>query len=292
MQIMFEVVSNTQLAEGIFELTIQAPEIADHHRPGQFCIIRATSHCERVPLSLADKDVQTGTITVVVQVAGHSTQEIVGIGPSDFLLDVVGPLGKPTEVGNPSRAAFIGGGVGVAAGHLMLQALRETGAHVLAITGFRSRDLVIYEDKFRRLSDELIVTTDDGSYGYHGLVTEPLQERLTAGEQLDLVITVGPVVMMAAVAEVTRPYNVKTIASLNPIMVDGTGMCGACRVTVGGETKFTCVDGPEFDAHQVDFRELSARLKMYDTSEQHARRAGPHRCKAELNYWQIAEQNG
>ena len=289
---MFEIIRNEQLAEGIFELVIKAPRIARHHHAGQFCIIRATQHCERVPLSVADKDVPDGTITVVVQVMGHSTQEIVGIQPGEFLLDVVGPLGNPTEIGNPTQAAFVGGGVGVAAGHLVLQALQQSGADVLAIVGVRTRDLVIYEDKFRWRSDELIVTTDDGSYGYHGLVTEPLTQRLEEGEQLDLVITVGPVVMMAAVAQVTRPYKVKTIASLNPIMVDGTGMCGACRVTVGGETKFTCVDGPEFDAHEVDFKEVSERLKMYDAGEERALQAGPHLCKAELNYWQIKERNG
>lgn len=171
----------------------------------------------------------------------------------------------------------------------MLAALNEAGADVLSIIGFRTRNLIIYEDKFRRLSDELVVTTDDGSYGYHGLVTEPLKERLESGKARDLIITVGPVVMMAAVAEVTRPYNIKTIASLNPIMVDGTGMCGACRVTVGGETRFTCVDGPEFDAHQVDFQELSERLKMYQDSEVRLQQAGPHQCKVEPSYWQLNE---
>ena len=289
---MSEVVSNTELARGIFELAIKAPDIARHHGPGQFCIIRAAQHCERVPLSIAGKDIQAGTITVVVQVMGHSTQEIVDVQAGELLLNVVGPLGNPTILDKPTGAAFVGGGVGAAAGHLLVEELRQTGAQILSVIGFRSHDLVIYEDKFRQLSDELIVTTDDGSYGYHGRVTEPLKQRLAAGEPLDLVITVGPVVMMAAVAEVTRPYDIKTIASLNPIMVDGTGMCGACRVTVGGETKFACVDGPEFDAHQVDFRELSERLKMYEAGEQRALRAGPHRCQVEPNYWQMEKDNG
>ncbi len=289
---MFEVTSNRQLAEGVFGLSIKAPQIARHHHAGQFCIIRAAQHCERVPLSIADKDVHAGTITVVVQAVGHSTQEIAGVQAGEFLLDVVGPLGNPTNVGKPARGAFVGGGVGVAAGYLMLQALKGAGAEVVAIIGFRTRDLIIYEDKFRRVSDELIVTTDDGSYGYHGLVTEPLEQQLQEGAQPDLVITVGPVVMMAAVAEVTRPYAIKTIASLNPIMVDGTGMCGACRVTVGGQTKFTCVDGPEFDAHQVDFRELSERLKMYKTNESRADEAGAHHCQVEPAYWRLDERNG
>jgi len=289
---MFEVISNQQLATDIFELTIKAPRIAQHHRPGQFCIIRAAQHCERLPLSVADKDSEAGTITTVVQAAGHSTQEIVRFQPGDYLLDVVGPLGQPTHIGNPKYAAFIGGGFGAPAGYLMLKALKDAGAELLAIIGFRTRDLVIYEEKFHNVSDELIVTTDDGSYGHHGLVTEPLGERLANGESFDLIMVVGPVVMMAAVAEVTRPYGIKTLASLNPIMVDGTGMCGACRVTVGGQTKFACVDGPEFDAHQVDFRELSERLKMYQAGETQAYEAGPHQCKVEPRYWQVRENDG
>ena len=175
----------------------------------------------------------------------------------------------------------MGGGVGVPAGSSMVRQMKQAGAQVLAIIGFRSKDLIIYEEKMRAVADELVVTTDDGSYGYHGLVTEPLQQRLAAGEKYDVVITVGPVVMMRAVAEVTRPYGTHTIASLNPIMVDGTGMCGACRVTVGGETKFACVDGPEFDAHQVDFAELSQRLAIYRDEELRAHEGGPHECRLE-----------
>jgi len=216
----FEVVSNRQLAEGIFELSIAAPRIASHHHPGQFCIIRAAQHCERVPLSIAAKDLQAGTITVVVQVAGHSTQEIIEVKVGGFLLDVVGPLGQPTHIGNPARAAFVGGGVGAPAGYSMAQALEQVDTEVLTIIGFRTRELIIYEDKFRTVSDELIVTTDDGSYGYYGLVTEPLKERLDKKGDLDLVITVGPVVMMAAVAEVTRPYGIS--ASTNGF-VDWSG---------------------------------------------------------------------
>jgi len=187
-------------------------------------------------------------------------------------LDVLGPLGHPTDIGTPDRAVFVGGGVGAPAGNLMVGEMKQAGAEVLAIIGFRTRDLVIYEEKIAAQADELIVT---------GLVTEPLQQRLEAGESYDLVITVGPVVMMRAVAEVTRPYGIHTIASLNPIMVDGTGMCGACRVTVGGETKFACVDGPEFDAHQVDFDELLRRLAIYSGQEQQAAEAGPHPCRLE-----------
>jgi len=228
-----------------------------------------------------DSDREAGTITVVVQIVGHSTQELAQLGVGDAILDLVGPLGNPTDIGTPDRAVFVGGGVGVPAGNLMVGEMKQAGAEVLAIIGFRTRDLVIYEEKIRAQADELIVTTDDGSYGYHGLVTEPLQQRLEAGSKYDVVVTVGPVVMMRAVAEVTRPYGIHTIASLNPIMVDGTGMCGACRVTVGGETKFACVDGPEFDAHQVDFDELRQRLAIYSKQEQQAAKAGPHPCQLE-----------
>jgi len=278
---MFEIIAKQQLAEGIIEYTIQAPEVVRHHQPGQFCIIRVASHGERIPLSIADTDTEAGTVTVVVQIIGHSTQELAQLGVGDAILDVLGPLGHPTDIGTPDRAVFVGGGVGAPAGNLMVGEMKQAGAEVLAIIGFRTRDLVIYEEKIAAQADELIVTTDDGSYGYHGLVTEPLQQRLEVGESYDLVITVGPVVMMRAVAEVTRPYGIHTIASLNPIMVDGTGMCGACRVTVGGETKFACVDGPEFDAHQVDFDELLRRLAIYSGQEQQAAEAGPHPCRLE-----------
>ena len=278
---MFEIIAKRQLAEDIIEYTIEAPEVVRHHRPGQFCIIRVASHGERIPLSIADTDTEAGTVTVVVQIMGHSTQELAQLGVGDAILDVLGPLGHPTDIGTPARAVFVGGGVGAPAGNLIVGQMKQAGAEVLAIIGFRTRDLVIYEEKIRAQADELIVTTDDGSYGHHGLVTEPLQQRLEAGSEYDVVITVGPVVMMRAVAEVTRPYGIHTIASLNPIMVDGTGMCGACRVTVGGETKFACVDGPEFDAHQVDFDELLQRLEIYSKQEQQAEEAGPHPCQLE-----------
>ncbi len=278
---MFEIIVKQQLAEGIIEYQIVAPDVVRHHRPGQFCIIRVASHGERIPLSIADTDTEAGTVTVVVQIIGHSTQELAQLEVGDTILDVLGPLGHPTDIGTPDRAVFVGGGVGAPAGNMIVQKMKQAAAEVLAIIGFRTRDLVIYEEKIRAQADELVVTTDDGSYGYHGLVTEPLQQRLAAGSEYDVVIAIGPVVMMRAVAEVTRPYGIHTIASLNPIMVDGTGMCGACRVTVGGETKFACVDGPEFDAHQVDFDELLRRLAIYSGQEQQAAEAGPHPCRLE-----------
>jgi len=278
---MFKIVAKRLLAEDIIEYTIEAPEVVRHHEPGQFCIIRVATHGERIPLSIADTDTRAGTVTVVVQIIGHSTQELAQLEVGDAILDMVGPLGHPTDIGTPARAVFVGGGVGAPAGNLIVGEMKQAGAEVLAITGFRTRDLVIYEEEIGAQADELIVTTDDGSYGYHGLVTEPLQQRLESGSQYDVVVTVGPVVMMRAVAEVTRPYGIHTIASLNPIMVDGTGMCGACRVTVGGETKFACVDGPEFDAHQVDFDGLLQRLAIYTNQEQQAAEAGPHPCQLE-----------
>ncbi len=280
---MFEIIAKQQLAEEVIEYVIEAPEVVRHHRPGQFCIIRLASHGERIPLSIVDTNREAGTITIVVQVIGRSTQELAQLGVGDAILDVVGPLGHPSEFNSPRKAVFVGGGVGAPEGNMMIREMKQAGAEVLAIVGFRTRNLVIYEEKIAAQADELIVTTDDGSYGYHGLVTEPLQQRLEAGESYDLVITVGPVVMMRAVAEVTRPYGIYTIASLNPIMVDGTGMCGACRVTVGGETKFACVDGPEFDAHQVDFDELRQRLRIYRQQEQQAAEAGPCPTRANLS---------
>ncbi len=284
---MFRIIAKRQLAEDIIEYTIKAPDVTRHHRPGQFCIIRVASHGERIPLSIADINTEAGTITVVVQIIGHTTQELARLGAGDTILDVVGPLGHPTDIGTPERAVFVGGGVGVPAGNLIIREMKQAGAEVLAIIGFRTRELIIYEEKIRAQADELIVTTDDGSYGYHGLVTEPLQQRLEAGSEYDVVVAVGPVVMMRAVAEVTRPYGIHTIASLNPIMVDGTGMCGACRVLVGGQTKFACVDGPEFDAHQVDFDQLLNRLRIYREQEQQAAQAGPHLCRLEQQISEI-----
>ncbi len=275
---MFKIVERRQLAEATHLFRIEAPDIARAHQVGQFIIVHASEHSERLPLSVADVDPQAGTLTIVVQVLGHSSQELTLFEQGEGFRDVVGPLGQPTHIENFGQAAFVGGGVGCAAGFLMAKALKAAGNYVTSIIGFRTKELIIFEDELRQISDELLVTTDDGSYGKPGLVTEALSEALDA-PGLDFVLTVGPVPMMAAVAHTTEPYGVKTVASLNPIMVDGTGMCGACRVTVGGETRFACVDGPEFDAHQVDFDELAARLKMYSGQEREAMAHGPHDCK-------------
>ncbi|MBC7287698.1 MAG: sulfide/dihydroorotate dehydrogenase-like FAD/NAD-binding protein, partial [Armatimonadetes bacterium] len=261
---MFRVTAKRELAPNIYELKIAAPEIARNREVGQFLVVRVHEGGERIPLSIIDVDPDAGTVTIVVQVAGHSTKELCSLEVGDAVRDVLGPLGHPTEIRKFGTACYVGGGVGVPVGYPMTKALKEAGNYVITIIGFRTKDLVIYENELRAISDELVVTTDDGTYGRHALVTEPLRKMLEAGRKIDFVITVGPVPMMEAVAEVTRPYGIKTVASLNPIMVDATGMCGACRVSVGGEVKFACVDGPEFDAHLVDFRELRARLRAFD----------------------------
>lgn len=263
---MFKIVAHRQLAENIHEFKVVAPDIARNRQVGQFVVVRTHEGGERIPLSIIDVDQEAGTITLVVQEVGHSTRELCSLREGDEILDVLGPLGQPTHIENFGTACYVGGGVGVPVGYPMAKALKAAGNHVITIVGFRTSSLVIYEDELRAVSDEFIICTDDGSYGRHAVVTVPLQEMLEAGRKIDFIVAVGPVPMMAAVAEVTRRYGVKTVASLNPIMVDATGMCGACRVTVGGEVKFACVDGPEFDAHLVDFKELSARLKVFDSS--------------------------
>ncbi len=271
---MFRVVKCRELAKDICELTVEAPLVVRNWRVGQFVVVRVHEGGERIPLSVAKIDRERGLLTLVIMRVGHTTSELCSLREGDAIPDLLGPLGHPVEVGDYGTAVVVGGGVGVAACLPMAVALKEAGNKVVALLGFRTRELVFYEEEFRAVADEAIVTTDDGSYGRPGLVTEPLKEMLEAGREVGFVYTVGPVPMMAAVADVTRPYGIKTVASLNPIMVDATGMCGACRVTVGGETKFACVDGPDFDAHQVDFRELAERLKTYDP-----RAVPPERCR-------------
>jgi ferredoxin--NADP+ reductase len=246
---------------------IEAPHVAKRRKYGQFCIVRWDEHSERVPLSIIDVDRQAGTITLVVQVLGHSSRHLADLSAGDQIADVLGPLGQPTHLENFGRAAFVGGGIGVACGYPLGQGLNDAGNHLATIIGFRTKELIIFEDELRAISDDFLIATDDGSYGRHGFVTVILQEYL-AEHPLDFVLCVGPVPMMRAVAEVTRPLGVRTMVSLNPIMVDGTGMCGGCRVEVGGQTRFACVDGPEFDAHDVNFELLSQRSAMYRPLEQ------------------------
>jgi len=256
------------LAPKVRRITIEAPRVASHHLPGHFVIVRVREGGERIPLTIADSDRDTGTITLVVQVVGATTEILCRQRAQEHVANVVGPLGKPTEVSDYGHAVLVGGGVGTAVIYPQAIALKESGCKVSAVVGGRSKDYVILETELSKHCDVVYPCTDDGSYGYHGFVTEKLKQLLEfTSDPIGAVLTAGPVPMMRAVSEVTRPFGIKTIASLNPIMVDGTGMCGGCRVTVGGTMKFACVDGPEFDAHAVDFEELADRLTTYHTQE-------------------------
>jgi NAD(P)H-flavin reductase len=261
---MFRVVSNEVLAPDVHRLVVEAPRVAAARKPGQFVIVRADDESERIPLTIADADPGAGTITLIVQAVGDSTRQIVGTPAGGSLRNVAGPLGRPTEIERWGKVVCVGGGVGTAVLFPLAKALAEGGNEITTIIGGRSEPYVILRDDLAAFSSQVLVTTEDGSLGRKGLVTVVLEEILAdEARRPDAVFAVGPVAMMAAVAERTRPYKIKTIASLNPIMVDGTGMCGGCRVTVGGQVRFACVDGPEFDAHSVDFRELSRRQNAY-----------------------------
>ncbi|NLV75257.1 MAG: sulfide/dihydroorotate dehydrogenase-like FAD/NAD-binding protein [Chloroflexi bacterium] len=247
---------------------VEAPEIARKAQAGQFIILRVSERGERIPLTIADYDRAAGTITIVVQELGKSTQELGTLETGDALASFTGPLGRPTEVKNYGNVIVVGGGLGIAPIYPICRVLREAGNHVTGIIGARTRDLLFWEDAMRSVTDELIVGTDDGSYGRQGVVTTPLKELLDSGTQYDAVWAIGPAIMMKFCALTTQPYGVRTIVSLNSIMVDGTGMCGACRVVVGGRTRFACVDGPEFDGHEVDWDLLLSRLRIYADLEQ------------------------
>jgi ferredoxin--NADP+ reductase len=262
----FRIVEASFLAPDVKRFRIEAPRVARRRRAGQFVIIRLHEHGERIPLTIADADPAAGTVTLIVQGIGKTTKLMNRLEAGDALLDLVGPLGQPSEVERFGTVAVIGGGVGTAIAWPTAVAFQEAGNRVLSILGARNRDLILLEDEMRKVSDLLIVTTDDGSYGHKGLVTDALA-TLIAREPVDRVLAIGPVPMMRAVAEVTRPYGIKTIVSLNSIMVDGTGMCGGCRVLVGGTSRFACVDGPEFDAHDVDFAVLQQRNAAYRQAE-------------------------
>ena len=265
---MFKIVKKRQLNSSVVLLEIEAPFVAKKAQPGQFIIFRTDEHGERVPLTIADFDREKGTVTIIVQTVGRATKLLGSMNEGDSIRDFVGPLGVPTHFGDVKRVAVIGGGVGCAIAYPPAKALHGKGVHVDMIAGFRSKEIVILEEEMKAVSDNLIITTDDGSYGKHGFVTNALQELIDAGNQYDLVVAIGPIPMMKFVCQVTKPYNIKTMVSLNPIMIDGTGMCGCCRVHVGGETKFACVDGPDFDGHQVDFEELMRRNANYREMEQ------------------------
>ena len=262
----YTILEREELAPEIYLLKLYAPEVANKSKPGQFIIIRIDESGERIPLTIADYNRDAGIITVVFMEIGKTTKQLAALKSGDSLSDVVGPLGNPAHVPRNSVVVFVGGGVGVTTVYPEAREFKKAGNTIISIIGARSENLLIWEDRVRSVSDKLYITTDDGTKGHHGFVTDVLTSILEE-QGVDLVVAIGPVVMMRAVAGVTKPFGVKTVVSLNPVMVDGTGMCGSCRVLVGGETKFTCVDGPEFDAHQVDFTLLTKRLTTYRDEE-------------------------
>ena len=276
---MYRIVSAIFLAENIKKFEIEAPRIAKKRKAGQFVMLRIEANGERIPLTIADSDPEKGTITIIAQGAGKSTRELNRKEAGDTIADVVGPLGTPSHIENFGTAVSIGGGVGTAIAYPTAAALKQAGNYVITINGARNKDLVILEKEMKAVSDEAYITTDDGSYGFNGFVTQKLQELIDSGRKIDFVLAIGPIPMMRAVAEVTRPYNIRTMVSLNPIMIDGTGMCGGCRVTVDDQIKFACVDGPEFDAHLVDFKNLSDRNRIYLHEEKQSDEAFAHKCR-------------
>ena len=268
---MFTIIKRRELNPTVTELWIKAPLIAKKAKAGQFIIVRAKENSERIPLTIAGFDREAGTVSIIFQVVGAGTMQLNSLKEGEAVHDFVGPLGKATEIEGLKNVCVVGGGVGCAIALPIAQALHAQGTKVTGIVGFRNKDLVILEDEFKANSSKMVMMTDDGSYGRKGVVTVPLEEQIVAGENYDEVIAIGPVIMMKFVCLTTKKYGVKTVVSMNPIMIDGTGMCGGCRLTVGGETKFACVDGPDFDGHLVDFDEAMKRGAMYRDFEAHKR---------------------
>ena len=279
---MFEITEKTVLNPSVVKMTVKAPAVAKKALAGQFIILRVDGDGERIPLTVAGYDRDAGTVDVIFQTVGATTDSLARLGKGDFIIDFVGPLGKPTKVDGLKKVAVVGGGVGCAIALPVARALAENGCEVHSIVGFRSKDLIILEDEFREASEKYVLMTDDGSAGTKGLVTDALKELIDSGEKYDEVIAIGPVIMMKFVSALTKEYGIKTVVSMNPIMIDGTGMCGGCRLTVGGVTKFACVDGPEFDGHEVDFDEAMRRGAMYKDFERHAREKNCNLMKAEV----------
>ena len=267
---MFKILKKQVLNPTVTRMEIEAPLVARKAEPGQFIILRVDEDGERIPLTIADFDREAGTVSIIFQIVGATTEKLNHKNPGDYLQDFVGPLGRATETEGLKKVAVVGGGVGCAIAYPIAKKLHQLGAEVHAIVGFRSKDLVILEEEFQAASDKLVVMTDDGSYGEKVLVTDAMERLIDAGEQYDEVIAIGPLVMMKFVTQLTKQHNIKTVVSMNPIMIDGTGMCGGCRLTVGGKTKVACVDGPDFDGFEVDFDEAMARNTMYRPFERHA----------------------
>ena len=264
---MYKIVKKRELNPTVMMYEIEAPAVARKAQPGQFIILRTDEDGERIPLTIAGYDREKGTVSIIVQIVGATTNKLGHMQEGDYLQDFAGPLGRPTETEGIKKVAVVGGGVGCAIAYPVAKKFHDIGADVTSIVGFRNKDLVILEDEFTACSDKLVIMSDDGSYGTKGLVTDALKSLIDSGEQFDEVIAIGPVIMMKFVCKLTKEYGIKTIVSMNPIMVDGTGMCGGCRLTVDGKTKFACVDGPDFDGHLVDFDEAMARSVIYKPFE-------------------------
>ena len=264
---MYKILRKQCLNPTVTRMDVEAPLIAKKAEPGQFIILRVDADGERIPLTIADYDREAGWVSIIFQIVGATTEKLNHLEEGDFIHDFVGPLGKPTETDGLKKVAVVGGGVCCAIAYPVAKKMHEKGINVTSIVGFRNKDLVILEDEFKACSDKFVMMTDDGSYGTKGLVTNALEDLILGGEKYDEVIAIGPVIMMKFVCKTTEKYGVKTVISMNPIMVDGTGMCGGCRLTVGGETQFACVDGPDFDGHLVDFDEAMARGSMYKPFE-------------------------
>ena len=279
---MYKITEKVALNPTVTKMVIEAPLIAKKAKPGQFIIVRPFEDSERIPLTVAGYDREKGTVDIIFQIVGGTTMELNSLEVGQSVHDFVGPLGKATEIEGLKNVCVVGGGVGCAIALPIAQALHAQGTKVTGIVGFRNKDLVILEDEFRACCDEFIIMTDDGSYGDKGVVTAPLEQKIVDGANFDEVITIGPLIMMKFVVKTTKPHNVKTVVSMNPIMVDGTGMCGGCRLTVGGQTKFACVDGPDFDGFEVDFDEAMHRGTMYKPFEAHAREAECNLLKQEV----------
>ena len=267
---MYKIIRKEVLNPTVTLMEVEAPFVAKKAEPGQFIILRVDAEGERIPLTIADYDRTKGTITIIFQIVGASTFKLNTLNEGEYIHDFVGPLGVPTHTEGLKKVAVVGGGVGCAIAYPVAKKLHELGCEVHSIIGFRNKDLIILENEFANVSDKLFVMTDDGSHGRKGVVTSPLKELIESGENYDEVITIGPLIMMKFVVATTKPHNIKTIVSMNPIMIDGTGMCGGCRLTVGGKTKFACVDGPDFDGFEVDFDEAISRGRSYTEYERHA----------------------
>jgi ferredoxin--NADP+ reductase len=286
-----KIVAARLLADKTMLFEIEAEHIAQRGRAGQFIILRVTDDGERIPLTIAHRDVKKGTITIVAQEVGKTTRDLNALKVGDEILDLAGPLGKATEIPEGEKTVLcVGGGIGNAVVWPMATAMKEAGHRVVTILGARTKDLLILEDEVKAVSDELIVTTDDGSYGRKGLVTDAIEQLVADGEKIDECVCIGPVIMMKFVCKTTEPHGIKTLASLNPIMVDGTGMCGACRVTVDGKTRFACVEGPEFDGHKTDFDELMQRLSYYKPEEARSLERAQHVCHMDEAVDALAQQ--